>query len=330
MSNKTEFNCTLFDGFNVYESATVITENGLISDIIINEKPCESNLFLMPGLIDAHTHLSSEKQIEKLLKNGVTTTCDVSVSKELYKNSDLLKIYSSFSMALGNVSDGKAYVENAAKNGADYIKMILEEPAKMAAKTMDFSVLCDIVKTAHEHNLKVTVHAVTVSTVRMAVNAGVDILIHVPMREEFPQDLAQQIAKQGIAVVPTLVMMKAFSKSFRFGYKKEHYRNAENAVRLLHSYGVNIVAGTDANNAVFVPKIAYGSSLHEELELLVNSGLTPLEVLRSATSKAAEVFEIKNAGKIKKGSKADFILIKGRPDKNMSDSKKIKEIIKEI
>lgn len=320
MSDKTELNCTLFDGVNVFESATVVTENGMIADITVNEKPCETSLFLMPGLIDSHTHLSSQKQIDKLLKNGVTTTCDVSVSKELYDNSDLLKIHSSFSMALGNVSDGIAYVENAVQNGADYIKVILEQPARMAAKTMKFSVLRDIVKTAHEHNLKVAVHAVTVSTVRMAVDAGVDILIHVPIKEEFPQDLAKQISEQGISVVPTLVMMNAFSKSLRFGYKKEHYRNTENAVSLLHSCGVNIVAGTDSNNAVFVPKIAHGSSLHEELELLVKAGLTPVEALRSATSNAAEAFGINTT---------DFILIKGRPDKNISDSKKIKDIFKE-
>lgn len=39
--------------------------------------------FLMPGLIDAHTHMGEKEQIRKMLKNGITATCDVSAPSDL-------------------------------------------------------------------------------------------------------------------------------------------------------------------------------------------------------------------------------------------------------
>ena len=56
--------------------------------------------------------------------------------------------------------------------------------------------------------------------------------------------------------------------------------------------GVPILAGTDTPNA----GLAYGSSLHDELGLLVQAGLTPIQALRSATSIPATIFGLKDRG----------------------------------
>lgn len=327
MDEKIILRYPVFDGERIWEGATVVIENGMISDeTILSDGSGESGYLLMPGLIDAHTHMGKEKQVNAMLKNGITTTCDVSVSEDLKEASDKLYIHTSFFMALGNISDGRAYVENAMNHGAEYIKMILEEPARMASKTMDKAVLRDIVTTAHENDLKVAVHAVTVSMVQMAADAGVDILIHVPMEGIIPRVLAEQIARQGISVVPTLVMMEAFSKSLLFGYKRADYANAEKNVQLLHALHVPILVGTDANNAFFVPKIEHGISLHEEMELLVKAGLSPLDVLQGATSKAASAFGIESAGRIAPGNRATLVLVEGRPDETISDSRNIRQV----
>lgn len=155
---------------------------------------------------------------------------------------------------------------------------------------------------------------------------SVDILIHVPMKEEFPKYLAKTIADKGIVVAPTLVMMETFANSGRSGYKPEHYQNAENAVKLLYESGVTILAATDANPGSYAPAVAYGTSMHREMKLLVHAGMTPIEVLASATRKVAEVFSIENIGAIEVGKKAVLILIEGRPDENITDTTKIKQI----
>ena len=121
-------------------------------------------------------------------------------------------------------------------------------------------------------------------------------------------------------------MMKAFADSPLYGYEPDDYQDAVNAVQLLHSLNVPILAATDANPGGFVPKVEHGIDLHREMQLLVEAGLTPLEVLQSATGNVAEAFGIENMGSIAPGQPATMILVEGRPDQEITDSTKIVQI----
>lgn len=142
-------NYPVFDGIRVNDAATVVIENGKISrETVLEQGEASSNFFLMPGLIDGHTHLIGKVPMDQLVRYGVTTTCAVDVSASVASQSDSLKIWTSRTIALGNISGGNAYVEREIGAGADYIKVILESPDRMAPKTMDATVLCDIVRRA--------------------------------------------------------------------------------------------------------------------------------------------------------------------------------------
>lgn len=312
-------NYPLFDGENVIENASVVLEDGAITAVNVSES-IDTNYFLMPGLIDAHTHMGTKEQIAAMLKNGVTATCDVAASASLIENSEQFTIVSSAGMTMGTLN-GKSYVKKAIEAGASYIKVLLMEP-----NLMPKGVLKDICQTAHENGIKVAIHAVSVKVVQMSVDCGADILIHVPMKEKFPEELAKTIAEKGIVVAPTLVMMETFAHSNKNGYKPEHFKNAENAVRLLHECGVKILAATDANNGSYAPAVEYGTSMHREMELLTQCGMTQTEVLASATSNVAKTFGIDDLSMIAEGKKAVLLLIEGRPDKNITDTGKIKQI----
>lgn len=314
-----QLNYPLFDGEKVIENASVTVENGMITAVGEAESVDRDRL-LMPGLIDAHTHMSDAEQIGLMLKNGITAICDVSASPSLVERSKPFTIIPSAGMTFGTLS-GKGYVKQAIENGAKYIKVLLFEP-----NLMPKSVLKSICETAHENTLKVAVHATSVKAEKMAVDCGADILLHVPMKETLPESLARTIAEKEIAVAPTLVMMETFAKSGRGGYKPEHYGNAENAVKLLHQCGVIILAATDANTGAFAPAVAYGGSMHRELALLNKAGLTPAEVLASATGKVAKTFGIADLGRVAAGKRADLLLVEGRPDKHITDTAKIKRI----
>lgn len=312
-------NYPIFDGNNIIKNASVVIEDGKI--VSINEaKNSDENHLLIPGLIDAHTHMTTEDQIKKMLENGIVATCDVCAPSFLIDNSKYFKIISSLGMTFGTLN-GKSYVKKAIKNGAKYIKVLLMEPNLIFK-----NVLKDICLTAHENNIKVAAHATTVKSIKLAVDCGVDILIHVPLKEEFPNELVQEIASKGIVVAPTLVMMQTFANSNKNGYKPEHFNNAINAVTLLHKYGVKILASTDANNGSYAPMVAYGSSMHTEMELLKQCEMTAIEVLSSATKNIVETFKINDLGEIAIGKKATFLLISGRPDKNISDIRNIEHI----
>lgn len=322
MDDRVVLNYPVFDGAQVWENALVVIENGVISaDTVLGEGDVDSRYFLMPGLIDAHTHMETMAQVEAMLRHGVTATCDVCASPELVAASDWLMIHSSSGMAMGVVLSGKSYVEKTAQSGAKYIKVLLFGPHSIGKRA-----LCSIVDAAHEKGLKVAVHATEVATVQQAVDADADILLHVPMKEPFPEELARTIAEKGITVAPTLVMMETFAQSGRNGYQPSDYANAETAVRLLRDCGVQILVATDANPGSFAPGVAYGSSLHREMELLVKAGLSPLETLQGVTAKNAQAFGLNSVGSIAPGQKANLILMEGRPDQNIADSAKIVQI----
>lgn len=317
--NSFTLNYPIFDGQKVIENARVEVKNGKIS--AINEGiNTNTDCLLTPGLIDAHTHINAKKQTEILIKNGVTAACDVSASPSLISAAKPFTIVSSAGMTMGTLN-GKAYVNKAVRQGAAYIKVLLMEPNLMLK-----SVLKTICSTAHENGLKVAVHAVSLKAVQLAVSCDADILIHVPMKEKFPVELARTIAQKNIVVMPTLVMMQAFSRSNRNGYMPGHYQNAESAVSLLHKCGVSLLVSTDSNDGSFAPPVEYGSSIHREMQLLANAGLTPCEVLAGATGKTADIFGINDMGSIAGGKRAVLLLFDGRPDKNINDTGKIKQI----
>ena len=94
--------------------------------------------------------------------------------------------------------------------------------------------------------------------------------------------------------------------------------------------GGKIQAGTDIITGG-IP----GSALHHEMEMLVESGLTPMQALKSATSWSAEILEGKNKargetkiGSIRAGNFADLVVVSADPLSDISNTKKIERVMK--
>ena len=81
-------------------------------------------------------------------------------------------------------------------------------------------------------------------------------------------------------------------------------------VGLFNKHGVKIIAGTDTPIGFLTP----GFSLHKELELQVEAGLTPLQALRSVTITPAKFFNLDNKiGTIDPGTYADLVILNSNP-----------------
>jgi hypothetical protein len=92
----------------------------------------------------------------------------------------------------------------------------------------------------------------------------------------------------------------------------------------LNRAGVGLLAGTDAPRAFIYP----GFSLHEELALLVKSGLTPFEALRTATyNPASYLGSLDSLGTIEKGKIADLVLLDGDPLRDIHNTARISAVI---
>ena len=105
-----------------------------------------------------------------------------------------------------------------------------------------------------------------------------------------------------------------------FEYAKSVWPRVEEFTRLLHSSGVHLTVGTDANNPWVVP----GESFHTELELLVEAGISEREVLMLATKNGAELLGvIDKVGTISPEKQADLVLVKSNPYEDISSTRNI-------
>jgi imidazolonepropionase-like amidohydrolase len=91
-------------------------------------------------------------------------------------------------------------------------------------------------------------------------------------------------------------------------------------VRAMRKAGVQMLAGTDPPTRDVFP----GFSLHDELGLLVEAGLTPLEALQAATLNPAKCLGVTDRfGTIEKGRVADMVLLDADPLADIANTKKI-------
>ena len=146
----------------------------------------------------------------------------------------------------------------------------------------------------------------------------------------------------GVWQVPTLVVSKYHaavtpeSKGFMMLEGLEDYptftkhvantlRRYQQLVGDMHAAGVQFLAGSDAGPATGVP---LGISLHEELELLVQSGLTPMEALQTATRNPAFYFGILTLmGTVEAGKSADLVLLDANPLDDIRNTRKIHGVV---
>ena len=200
---------------------------------------------------------------------------------------------------------------------------------------------------AHRRGKLAVVHITAQDAAREAVAAGADGLVHVFVDRHPDPDLAAFVAEHEAFLVPTLIYFEdmygegdsraqtvegsfdGYVTALGRGFldrvaphnlnSKLSYQVAEAAVRALHEASVPILAGTDAGN----PGTTWGASVHRELELLVQAGLTPPEALEAATSLPAEKFRLRDRGRIAQGLRADLLLVNGDPTTDITATRNI-------
>ena len=102
--------------------------------------------------------------------------------------------------------------------------------------------------------------------------------------------------------------------------------DAENNVKRLLKAGILVAAGTDAP----YPGDFQGEGIHRELELLVESGLTPLEAIRIATKNAATIMHAQTEwGTLEPGKLANILIVDGKPDQTIRDTRNVSLVVKE-
>jgi len=104
---------------------------------------------------------------------------------------------------------------------------------------------------------------------------------------------------------------------------QRQFENDRKLTGEMHRAGVRLLAGSDSlDRYVFV-----GASLHQELQMLVTAGLTPLDALQTATRNSAEFLGRKDLGAIAAGKRADMVLLEADPTLEIANTQKISAVI---
>jgi imidazolonepropionase-like amidohydrolase len=231
----------LFDGERVLERATVRVENGLIA--AVNPATAGDALpvvdgkgrTLLPGLIDAHTH-SWGDALERALAFGVTTQLDqfgdVAMARDsrLETAPDRADLFTAGNLitrpgghgtqfrpgtpALEATADEgavDAFVAARIAEGSDWIKLVIEDGHEIGMPkllpTLDAATVRAVVDAAHRRGKLAVAHVHALDAARMAVDAGVDGLVHTVVDALPDEAFARRLAENKVFVVPTLSVL---------------------------------------------------------------------------------------------------------------------------
>jgi hypothetical protein len=112
----------------------------------------------------------------------------------------------------------------------------------------------------------------------------------------------------------------------RLAFNEEMFRRFTRLVGTMHEAGVPILAGTDASDEAFVYA---GASLHDELQLLVDGGLSPIEALRTATTAPAEFLGLSDSlGTVEVGKAADLVILDADPLSDIANIRRIHAVVR--
>ena len=251
---------------------------------------------------------------------------------------------------ISNEEEAREEVRYQAAVGVDFIKLYVGLPPNLVKAAID---------EAHSQGIRVIGHLYMTSWTD-AANLGIDALTHgVPVnpfllpsgdkREQFLEngggpfdhflwldlvdlnsteirEMINALVENDIPVDPTLSIYEAMLTDDGSSNPRNQLRWAKvlQLTKIMYDNGVQILSGSDIPNFGLVP----GASLHNELELLAQTGIKPLEVIEIATNNGATALGIDEmVGTIQPEKQADMVVLSANPIENISNTKQIEAVM---
>ncbi|WP_245860116.1 metal-dependent hydrolase family protein [Spirosoma aerolatum] len=209
--------------------------------------------------------------------------------------------------------------------GADAIKIYADYRWGLMAEarpTFTVDEIKLIVDVAKSSGRAVVAHASTAEGMRRAILGGCETVEH---GDAGTPEVFALMKQHSTALCPTLAAGDAISqyRGWKKGQSPEPERLKQKRVTFKQALdaGVTIAAGGD------VGVFSHGDNARE-LDLMVDYGMKPVDVLRSATSVNADVFHVTDRGRIRPGLLADLVAVEGDPTKTITDLHRVRTVMK--
>ena len=268
-------------------------------------------------------------------------------------------------LSINDPEEARAEVRRQVEAGFDLIKIWYivragETPA-------DYRPVAEaVVDEAHEAGVRVAVHATELETARTSVEIGADILVHSVSDQPVDDDFVEQVVENEVIYTPTLIVSERYQRVFaqqldllpaeeewahpevmesltdlrRLG--DEHVpaqiqarierddpvpsdTTAMENLRQLYEAGATVAAGTDAGNIGTL----HGPSIFREIELMSESGLSPMEILETATINGAQLMGTPDRrGTVEAGQVADLVILDDDPREGVDAWSSIDRVVR--
>lgn len=235
----------VFDGERVIDHRSVLVQDGRISRVGDSKVAVPRGTAvidgrgrtLLPGLIDAHVHLSDEADadLRQSLALGVTTVLDMFTASTRFERIKALRSADRPDLAdvrtagtgatapgghpsqmggppfptISDAAEATAFVDARLAEGSDFLKIIHDDLATlgMSLPMLDRPTLTALVAAAHARGKPAVVHILTEAQARAAIEARADGLVHLFFGATVSPDFAHLAAASGTFVVPTLAVL---------------------------------------------------------------------------------------------------------------------------
>lgn len=372
------------------ENTTIVAEDGRItaigpaSAVAIPDGAQRidvSGLFLMPGLINTHGHLTDilglesghytrdnlQRQLALYARYGVTTVAslggDGPEAFTLRNEQDRADLDHARLLVAGPVLNpadpaaAREQVAQVATSGADFVKFRIDDFLGRGRK-MAPPIYRAIGETAAEHDIPVAVHIYELEDAYAALDLGARHIAHSVRDRHIDQPFIDRMRESGACYMPTLTREVStyvyesepdfFTDPFflreirpevlstlldlerqqqlRDSTAAQTYKAAlpiaRSNLKMLADARIPIAMGTDSGPAARFQ----GYFEHLELWMMAESGLTPEQVLRSATRDAAQCLGLEDSGTLEPGHHADLLVLTANPLKNVANTRTLVDV----
>ncbi len=315
---------------------------------------------VMPMLIDTHVHLSpSREALTRDLKQrayfGVSAAMSMGTD-----NIELLPLRSEpiagaarfLSAGRGitmpepgritapywitSEAEGRTVVQALAAQKVDIVKIWVDNRGGKYKKLTP-EIYGAIIDEAHKNGLRVAAHIFDLEDGKGLIRAGVDALAHGVRDKDIDDEMVDLFRKnpklilipnlpdRGIKAdlgwlrsgLPAAEMEKLEAANTDRAQEQFFYGIQSRNLGKLNAAGARIVMGTDGNRP-------WGP--HSELEDMVHSGMTPMQVIVAATRNGAEFLRLSDAGTLEPGKSADFIVLDANPIDDIRNTRRISAV----